>query len=133
MALAVCLSSPLMPWSIEDGAILAQAVMDGEYELDTTQLKALQIQVVTAGVAKGYDFCLSDLAWVDANGMAVDVVEPEPAPSGAGGAGGAGGGGTTGGAGGAGGGMTGGAGGAGGGAAGAAGGDGMEMGGMMGM
>ena len=33
MALAVCLSSPLMPWSIEDGAVLAQAVMDGDYEL----------------------------------------------------------------------------------------------------
>lgn len=33
MALAVCLSSPLMPWSIEDGAELAQCVMDGSYRL----------------------------------------------------------------------------------------------------
>ncbi len=33
MALAVCLSSPLMPWSREDGALLAQAVMDGDYRL----------------------------------------------------------------------------------------------------
>lgn len=33
MALAVCLSSPLMPWSREDGAVLAQAVMDGDYRL----------------------------------------------------------------------------------------------------
>lgn len=33
MALAVCLSSPLMPWTAEDGAVLAQAVMDGDYEL----------------------------------------------------------------------------------------------------
>jgi hypothetical protein len=33
MALAVVLSSPLMPWSREDGAVLAQAVMDGNYEL----------------------------------------------------------------------------------------------------
>jgi hypothetical protein len=33
MALAVCLSSPLMPWSREDGAVLAQTVMDGQYEL----------------------------------------------------------------------------------------------------
>ncbi|PSJ17664.1 PD-(D/E)XK nuclease family protein [Nitrosomonas supralitoralis] len=33
MALAVCLSSPLMPWSREKGAELAQAVMDGDYRL----------------------------------------------------------------------------------------------------
>lgn len=33
MALAVCLSSPLMPWSKEQGAELAQAVMDGDYRL----------------------------------------------------------------------------------------------------
>ena len=33
MALAVCLSSPLMPWSREDGAGLAQSVMDGRYTL----------------------------------------------------------------------------------------------------
>ena len=32
MALAVCLSSVLMPWSPEDGAVMAQAVMDGDYE-----------------------------------------------------------------------------------------------------
>lgn len=30
MALAVCLCSPLMPWSREDGLLLAQAVMDGD-------------------------------------------------------------------------------------------------------
>ena len=34
MALAVCLSSPLMPWSREQGAELAQTVMDGDYELE---------------------------------------------------------------------------------------------------
>lgn len=33
MALAVCLSSPLMPWSKEQGAELAQALMDGDYRL----------------------------------------------------------------------------------------------------
>ncbi len=33
MALAVCLSSPLMPWSREEGAVLAQTVMDGDYGL----------------------------------------------------------------------------------------------------
>jgi len=33
MALAVCLSSPLMPWSREDGAVLAQTVMGGDYRL----------------------------------------------------------------------------------------------------
>lgn len=31
MALAVCLSSRLMPWAAEDGAQMAQAVMDGDY------------------------------------------------------------------------------------------------------
>ena len=33
MALAVCLSSPLMPWSRQAGARLAQAVMEGNYKL----------------------------------------------------------------------------------------------------
>lgn len=33
MALAVCVGSPLMPWSRETGARLAQAVMDGDYRL----------------------------------------------------------------------------------------------------
>jgi ATP-dependent helicase/nuclease subunit B len=33
MALAVCLSSPLMPWSRQAGARLAQAVMEGDYRL----------------------------------------------------------------------------------------------------
>ena len=33
MALAVCLSSPLMPWTREEGAVLAQSVMDGDYRL----------------------------------------------------------------------------------------------------
>lgn len=33
MALAVCLSSPLMPWRREAGAVLAQTVMDGDYRL----------------------------------------------------------------------------------------------------
>ena len=34
MALAVCLSSPLMPWSREQGAVLAQDVMNGDYDLE---------------------------------------------------------------------------------------------------
>ncbi len=33
MALAICLSSPLMPWTREQGAVLAQTVMDGDYRL----------------------------------------------------------------------------------------------------
>ena len=33
MALAICLSSPLMPWSREEGAVLAQTVMIGDYRL----------------------------------------------------------------------------------------------------
>ena len=33
MALAICLSSPLMPWSREEGAVLAQTVMGGDYRL----------------------------------------------------------------------------------------------------
>ena len=32
MALAVCLSSVLMPWTVEAGAVMAQAVMDGDYD-----------------------------------------------------------------------------------------------------
>jgi len=32
MALAVCFSSRLMPWPAQDGAQMAQAVMDGDYE-----------------------------------------------------------------------------------------------------
>jgi RecB family exonuclease len=34
MALAACLSSPLMPWSSRDGAVLAQSIMDGNYALE---------------------------------------------------------------------------------------------------
>ena len=33
MALAACLSSPLMPWTVEDGGGMAQRVMDGRYDL----------------------------------------------------------------------------------------------------
>ena len=33
MALSICLSSPLMPWSREEGAVLAQTVMGGDYRL----------------------------------------------------------------------------------------------------
>jgi len=33
MAMSVCLSSVLMPWSHEEGAILAQSIMDGRYRL----------------------------------------------------------------------------------------------------
>ena len=32
MALAICLSSVLMPWTVEEGAVMAQAVMDGNYD-----------------------------------------------------------------------------------------------------
>ena len=32
MALAICLSSVLMPWTVEEGAVMAQAVMDGYYD-----------------------------------------------------------------------------------------------------
>ncbi len=33
MALSACLSSPLMPWTIEDGADMARRVMEGRYDL----------------------------------------------------------------------------------------------------
>lgn len=33
MALAACLSSPLMPWTVEEGGGMAQRVMDGRYDL----------------------------------------------------------------------------------------------------
>ena len=39
MALAVCLSSPLMPWSREQGAELAQTVMDGDYDLEPSRAR----------------------------------------------------------------------------------------------
>jgi len=34
MAIAVCLSSPLMPWTAALGAVFAQTVMEGDYELE---------------------------------------------------------------------------------------------------
>lgn len=33
MAQAACLSSPLMPWTVEEGGAMAQRVMDGRYDL----------------------------------------------------------------------------------------------------
>ena len=32
MALAICLSSVLMPWTVAEGAVMAQAIMDGNYD-----------------------------------------------------------------------------------------------------
>jgi hypothetical protein len=47
--------------------------------LDPTQIKALQIQVVTVPAgAKVYDFCLSGLTWITADMTPVDVIAPEP-------------------------------------------------------
>ena len=37
MALSVCLSSPLMPWTKEQGAVLAQTVMNGDYRFQAPQ------------------------------------------------------------------------------------------------
>lgn len=55
--------------------------------LDASQIKALQIQVVTVQTGeKPYNFCLNGLTWLDANEMPVMVTAPEPV--GAGGAGG---------------------------------------------
>ena len=48
MALAVCLSSPLMPWSREQGAQLAQAVMDGDYELESPKNASAQSRAMLA-------------------------------------------------------------------------------------
>jgi len=53
MALSVCLSSPLMPWTREQGAVLAQAIMDGDYRLRalpgaTTEERAM-LQCIAGG------------------------------------------------------------------------------------
>ncbi len=44
MALAVCLSSPLMPWSREFGAVLAQKVMGGDYQLSPSSSSSKRVQ-----------------------------------------------------------------------------------------
>ena len=48
MALAVCLASPLMPWSREEGARLAQLVMDGDYTLRAPRSAALAAKQMLA-------------------------------------------------------------------------------------
>ena len=53
MALAVCLSSPLMPWSREDGAVLAQAVMDGDYELEAPKIASAETRAMLALLREG--------------------------------------------------------------------------------
>ncbi len=66
----------------------AHPELDG-VAMDTTKLKGIQFQVPTAiGATAEYSFCVESLAWVDAMGTVVDVVEPVVEPdAGAGGAG----------------------------------------------
>lgn len=53
MALAVCLSSPLMPWSRDFGADLAQRVMDGDFRLDPARVHRRSAQRMMALVRDG--------------------------------------------------------------------------------
>lgn len=53
MALAVCLSSPLMPWSREIGAGLAQQVMDGDFRLDPAHVHGRPAQRMMALIRDG--------------------------------------------------------------------------------
>ena len=53
MALAVCLSSPLMPWSREQGAVLAQTVMDGDYELEPPKSASAEARAMLELLARG--------------------------------------------------------------------------------
>lgn len=53
MALAVCLSSPLMPWSREQGAQLAQAVMDGDYDLKLPKNASAESRAMLALLREG--------------------------------------------------------------------------------
>ncbi|HEY6726688.1 MAG TPA: hypothetical protein VI197_21790 [Polyangiaceae bacterium] len=62
-----------------------------EEAFDATKIHSLQFQLVTAQAAtRPYDFCVSGITWIDANGNAVDL--PWGTGGGAGGAGGEGGG-----------------------------------------
>lgn len=54
---------------------------------DPTNIHSLQFQVVTAQSVRPYHFCVSNITWLDANGMPVDI----PYGTGGGGEGGAGG------------------------------------------
>lgn len=53
MALSACISSPLMPWSRENGAIYAQHIMDGKYQLkalsDATSTDKKMLKLIGAG------------------------------------------------------------------------------------
>ena len=53
MALAVVLSSPLMPWSREQGAQLAQAVMDGDYALKPPKNASAESRAMLALLREG--------------------------------------------------------------------------------
>jgi hypothetical protein len=53
MAIAVCLSSPLMPWSTENGAELAQTVMDGDYELKPPKGASSAVRAMLALLREG--------------------------------------------------------------------------------
>ncbi len=53
MALAACLSSPLMPWPREEGAVLAQTVMDGDYRLRAPESMGTAARAVLSLLAGG--------------------------------------------------------------------------------
>ncbi len=55
MAFAACLSSPLMPWSREDGAVLAQCVMDGDYRLSPLSSAGSEARAMLSLLREGDD------------------------------------------------------------------------------
>lgn len=61
MALAVCLASPLMPWTREEGARFAQSVMDGDYRLKAPKSAAFAVRQMLE-VLRGDDRSTSTLA-----------------------------------------------------------------------
>lgn len=55
MALSVCLSAALMPWSREDGAALAQQIMDGYYDLSAPSGSSKNSKLMLALINDGDD------------------------------------------------------------------------------
>jgi len=55
MALSVCLSSALMPWTHEQGAVLAQSIMDGDYRLRALPGASIEERAMLQCIAGGED------------------------------------------------------------------------------
>ncbi len=75
MAVAACLASPLMPWSLEEGASAAQNVIDGDWRLSgwkgTSEAAGSMLELLRGGDGKG-----GTLAY--ALRQLVKLVDPSP-------------------------------------------------------